>query len=73
ENLVDTEMTTSITELENIQTDNKMETDTASTISIHQESFNILTYSQIHYTTYQFYKGFTKDMEINKYEEIQKA
>ncbi|CAG8731191.1 807_t:CDS:2, partial [Ambispora leptoticha] len=39
--LVDTEMATPITELENTQTDNKMETDTE------QESSNIRSYSQV--------------------------
>ncbi|CAG8654743.1 2061_t:CDS:2, partial [Ambispora leptoticha] len=47
ENPVDTEMTIPITELESIQTNTKMETDIASTISAHQDSSNTLTYSQV--------------------------
>ncbi|CAG8651694.1 11350_t:CDS:1, partial [Ambispora leptoticha] len=47
ENLVDSEMTTPITKLENTQTNNKIETNTASTISAHQKSFNTYSYSQI--------------------------
>ncbi|CAG8609222.1 1109_t:CDS:2, partial [Ambispora leptoticha] len=39
-------MTTPITELENTQTDNKIETNTASTISAYQESSNTHSYSQ---------------------------
>ncbi|CAG8635620.1 11644_t:CDS:2, partial [Ambispora leptoticha] len=46
-NLVDTEMTTPIIKLENTQTDNKIETDTASTISAQQESSNTRSYSQV--------------------------